>query len=84
MDLTLEPGKSVRSLPSEEEGAAETTCDELTITPIPRPPVSLGEGEEVEKSDWSSAWEKGRGGGKVFYELNFPFLPKFDLFCPWR
>ncbi|GAB0176110.1 zinc finger and BTB domain-containing protein 5 [Grus japonensis] len=25
----------------EEEGAAETTCDELTPTPIPRPPVPL-------------------------------------------
>jgi len=26
----------------EEEGAAETTCDELTTIPIPRPPVPLG------------------------------------------
>jgi len=34
----LEQGKSVRSPPPEEEGAAETTCDELTVTPIPRPP----------------------------------------------
>jgi len=25
----------------EEEGAAETTCDELTATPIPCPPVLL-------------------------------------------
>ena len=25
----------------EEEGVAETTCDELTETPIPRPPVPL-------------------------------------------
>jgi len=25
----------------EEEGAAETTCDELTTTPIPRSPVPL-------------------------------------------
>jgi len=25
----------------EEEGAAETKCDELTITPIPHPPVRL-------------------------------------------
>jgi len=32
---------SVRSPPPEEEGAAETTCDELTTTPIPRPPVPL-------------------------------------------
>jgi len=47
-DLTLEQGQSVRSPPPEEEGVAETTCDELTATPIPRPPVPLG-GEEVEK-----------------------------------
>jgi len=37
----LEQGKSVRSPPPEEGGAAETTCDELTITPVPRPPVTL-------------------------------------------
>jgi len=37
----LEQGKSMRSPPPEEEGAAETTCDELTVTPIPRPPVLL-------------------------------------------
>ena len=29
-DPTLEQGKSVRSPPPEEEGVAETTCDELT------------------------------------------------------
>jgi len=40
-DLTLEQ-KSVRSLPCEEEGAAETKCDELTITYIPHPPAPLG------------------------------------------
>ena len=33
----LERGKSVRSPPPEKEGVAETTCDELTITPIPPP-----------------------------------------------
>ena len=49
--------------PPEEEGAAET-CDELTQTPIPRPPAPL-RGEEVEKIR-SKAWEEGRGGGKVF------------------
>jgi len=31
----------VRSPPPEEEGAAETTCDKLTITPIPCPSVPL-------------------------------------------
>jgi len=41
-------GKSVRSLPSEEEGAAETMCDELTTTPIPRPLCHFGGGESGE------------------------------------
>jgi len=40
--FTLKQGQSVRSLPPEEEGAAETACDELTVTPIPCPPVPLG------------------------------------------
>ncbi|GAB0206886.1 hypothetical protein GRJ2_003154200 [Grus japonensis] len=38
----LEQGKNVKSPPPEEEGVAETMCDELTTTPIPRPPVPLG------------------------------------------
>jgi len=46
-DLTLEQGQSVRSPPPEEEGAAETKCGELTVTPIPHPPVLLV-GEEGE------------------------------------
>ncbi|GAB0183375.1 hypothetical protein GRJ2_000802800 [Grus japonensis] len=40
-DPTLEQGKSVRSPPPEEEGVAETPCDELTTAPIPCPPVPL-------------------------------------------
>jgi len=38
----LEQGKTVRSPPPEEEGAAETMCDELTVTPIPRPSALPG------------------------------------------
>ena len=38
----LEQEKSVRSLPPEEEGVVETMRDELTVTPIPRPPAPLG------------------------------------------
>ena len=34
-DPTLEQGKGVRSPPPEEEGVAETMCDELTTTPNP-------------------------------------------------
>jgi len=37
--FTLEQGQSVRSPPPEEEGAAVTTCDELTVNPIPCPPA---------------------------------------------
>jgi len=36
-DPMLEQGKSVRSPPPEEKGAAETRCDELTATPFPIP-----------------------------------------------
>jgi len=43
-DLTLEQGKSVRSPPPEGQGLAETTCDELNITPIPVPLHCSGEG----------------------------------------
>jgi len=49
----LEQGQSMRSPPPEEEGAAETTCDEQTATPTPHSPVPLGgrrerNGSEVE------------------------------------
>jgi len=40
-DLTVEQRKSVRSPPPEEKRAAERKYDELTATPIPRPPVPL-------------------------------------------
>jgi len=43
-DLTLEEQKSVRCPPSEEEEVAEKTCGELTVTPIPHPPVPLRAG----------------------------------------
>jgi len=37
----LEQGKSVRSHSPEEEGVAETMCDEQTATPIPHPTAVL-------------------------------------------
>jgi len=54
----------VRSPPPEEEGAADTTCDELTAAPIPRPPVPLGgrrerNGREAEPGKKGEGW----GGG---------------------
>ena len=51
---------SVRSPPPEGEGAVETTCDELTTTPIPHPPALL-RGEEGEK--WGVKLSLGRREG---------------------
>jgi len=42
--FTLEQGQRVRSPPPEEEGAAGTTCDELTTTPFPITLRRLGGG----------------------------------------
>jgi len=51
----------VRSPPPEEEGATETTCDELTITPIPR---SVEGGRETGVK--LSPGKKGGVGGRGF------------------
>jgi len=61
----------VRSPPAEEEGMAETMCDELTITPIHRPSAQLGgrrwrNGSEVEPG------KKGGVGGRCF-KIQFYF-----------
>jgi len=61
----LEQGRSVRSLPPEEEGAAETRCDELTVTPIPRPPVPLG-GRRERNGREAEPGKKGGVGGRCF------------------
>ena len=68
----------MRSPPPEEEGAAETTCDELTPTPIPRPSVPLG--DKVEKM--GSGLEPGRREEWGEGVLRFGFTshyPSFDL-----
>ena len=55
----------MRSPPPEEEGAAETTCDGLTATPIPHPAVPLeGGGGREFGSDIEP--RKARDGVKVF------------------
>jgi len=64
-DLTLKQGKSVRSPPPEEEGAAETTCDELTITPIPCPPAPLG-GRRERKSGMKLSLGRGESLSSYF------------------
>ena len=55
----------VRSPPPEEEGAAETTCEELTPTPIPRPPAPPGGGGR-ENREWGWAGKEGGVGVSWF------------------
>jgi len=55
----------VRSPPPEEEGAAHTACDELTATPIPRPPALLGGRRESNGSEVEPG-KKGEVGGRCF------------------
>ena len=64
----------------EEEGAAETTRDELTATPAPCPLRCLGGGGgEVRSED--EPRKKERGGGKVFFRFvlisHYPNPPQF-------
>jgi len=61
----LEQGKSVRSPPPEGQGAAETTCDELTVMPIPHPPAPLG-GRRERNGIEAEPGKKGRVGGRCF------------------
>jgi len=64
-DLTLEQGQSVRSPPPEEEGAAETACDELAVNLIPRPPAPLGGRRETHGTE-AEPGKKGGVGGRCF------------------
>ena len=64
----------MRSPLPEEEGVPETMCDELTTTPIPRPPVLLW-GEEVEtRSEVEPGKMGGVGGGVLRVDFVFSFL----------
>jgi len=87
-DLTLEQGQSVRSPPPEEKGAAETTCDELTTTPIPRPPAPLGGRRERNGSEVEPG-KKGMVGGRcfkiwIYFSLSYSDLSgdKLTFFSP--
>ena len=55
----------------EEEGAAETTCDELTQTPIPHPPAPLGGGGRELGSKVKPGNKEGVGGRLVFLRFGF-------------
>jgi len=59
----LEQGKSVRSPPPEEEGAAETMWDELMAAPFPRPPCATWRGE-AEKSGVKMSPQRMEGWGE--------------------
>jgi len=59
----LEQGQSVRSPPPEGQGAAETTCNELTITSIPHPPVPLRGRRERNGSEVEPGKKGGVGEG---------------------
>jgi len=54
----------------EEEEAAEKTCDELTATPIPHPPVLSG-GRRQKKSGVKLRPGRREGWGKVFLRFGF-------------
>ena len=72
-DPTLEQGKTVRSPPPEEEGAAETTCDELTATPIPYPLRCSGRGGGRKIGNEVEPGKKGGVGGRCF-KICFYFI----------
>ena len=93
----LEQGKSVRSPPPEEEGAAETTCDELTTTPISVPLCRWRGGGRGTRSK-AEPGKKGGAGGRCAFKIRFYFSsfysdlvanklnwfifpPKLSLFC---
>jgi len=61
----LEQGQSVRNPPTEEEGAEETKCDGLTVTPIPHPSSPLAGRKERNRSRVDPG-KKGGVGGSCF------------------
>ena len=71
----LEQGKSVRSPAPEEDEAAETACDELTVTPTPCPPALLrGLGREFGSE--AVPRKKGGMGGrcfKIWFYFSLPY-----------
>ena len=74
----LEQGKSVMSPAPEEDEAAEITCDELTVNPIPHPPVPLG-GLGREFGSEVVPGKKGGMGGSCFKIWVYFSLSCFDM-----
>ena len=94
-DPTLEQGKSVMSPAPEEDEAAETTCDELTPTPLP---VPLHRWWRVGREFGSEAVPGKKGGVgercfKIWFYFSLPYsgsignkliFLKSSLVCPWQ
>jgi len=76
--FTLGQRQSVRSLPPERQGLAETTYDELTVTPIPHPHMSLG-GRRGRNGSETEPGKKGGVGGRCFKIWFYLSLSYSDL-----
>ena len=66
----------VRSPAPEEEGVAETMCDELIVTPIPHPPVLLV-GRRQRKSGVKLSLGRREGWGEGV--LRFGFTSQYPV-----
>ena len=63
----------------EEEGSAETMCDELTATPFPRPPAPLA-GKRERKLGVELSWGRRERWGKGVLRFGFTsHYPCLDL-----
>ena len=67
----------MRSPPPEEEVAAETTYDELTVTPTPHPLVPL-RGRRQRNGSEAEPGKKGGGGGRCLKIWIYFSLSSFD------
>jgi len=76
--FTPEQGKSVRSLAPEGQGAAETMCDELTVTPIPHLPAPLGGRRERNRIETEPRKQGGVGARHlkiwIYFSLSYSDL----------
>lgn len=89
----LEQGRSVRSSPTEEKGAAEMR-DDLTTAPIPHPPALLRGGKKEIRSEVEPRKQGGMRGrcfqiwgyfslssSNLIDNKNCTHFPKSNLFC---
>ena len=71
----MEQGKSVMSPAPEEDEAAEITCDELTVNPIPHHPVPLGRLVEKSRSEVVPRKKGGVEGrcSEIWFYFSLPY-----------